>query len=680
MPYFSKLQFVLLVITCCFNVGRLCAQTDSVKLGVTLGDVTIKSYRHTSALKTESDGAMLWQMKMMGDLPQILGNADPIHYMQMLPHVQTNAEYQSGIHIEGCESSHNNVSTGGVPIYNVNHLLGFFSTFNASHYPSLTLHKSAASAASPNRLGGELTMNLTDEVPDSANGELSVGLISSQGTLRLPLGRRTALVVSARGSYLNLIYGNWLRSSDNQIRYAFYDANLTLLHRFNNRHTLTLDYYGGQDKGRMYEGDHTMNIRATWGNQAGALHHDYRLANGVSGRNSLYATHYRNRFGLNMQDFNGVLPSAITDVAYKGSVRHKGWHMGAELIGHFITPQYVRLSGSFNQKQGEKCTDRTLEASVFADYELPLAPHLKANVGLRGNVYGAANKGWFVRPAPSCALMFNNERLQLRATYALRHQYLFQTGFSDMGMPTEFWLSASRQLKPQWAHSVGLGASAYVLQRRYRISADAFYKRLTHTMEYTGSILDFINTDYELANNVTQGKGHNYGFALMLQKCTGRLTGWVNYTFTQAKRSFSDGKLHGTFPASHERPHEWNAVATFAPNRRWSFGGTFVCASGTPFTAPIYIALINGNLISQYGEHNANRLKAYMRLDLSANYKWKRRGRTEQGINLSLYNVTCRSNTLFYYIKTNKHDQTFAYLPMSFMLKVLPSLSYFCKF
>ena len=64
-------------------------------------------------------------MKFMENMPQILGNADPMHYAQMLPGVQTNNEYQGGIHVQGCDNEHNQITIGGVPVYNAVHLLGF---------------------------------------------------------------------------------------------------------------------------------------------------------------------------------------------------------------------------------------------------------------------------------------------------------------------------------------------------------------------------------------------------------------------------------------------------------------------------------------------------------------------------------------------------------------------------
>ena len=111
----------------------------------------------------------------------------------------------------------------------------------------------------------------------------------------------------------------------------------------------------------------------------------------------------------------------------------------------------------------------------------------------------------------------------------------------------------------------------------------------------------------------------------------------------------------------------------------WSFGGNVVFASGTPFTAPLSIEFINGNIVSQYGPFNGNRLKPYFRVDASANYKWKTHSGREHGINISLYNVTCRENDLFYRVKT-KEDLSFAYRPLSFIMPILPSISYFCKF
>ena len=183
----------------------------------------------------------------------------------------------------------------------------------------------------------------------------------------------------------------------------------------------------------------------------------------------------------------------------------------------------------------------------------------------------------------------------------------------------------------------------------------------------------------DLDQQLLYGKGENYGFNFMINKCSGKLTGWLSYAYTRARRTFNQKKAQGDYPANHERPHEVNAVAICTLNPHWSLGATFVYASGTPFTAPESISLINRNLMIKYGEHNSSRLKPYCRTDFSVNYKWKNRWSRENGLNLSLYNAIAHRNELFYYIR-HTDEGSFSYHPVSFMLDILPSVSYFCKF
>lgn len=644
-----------------------------------LKEVSVRGNRYTSPIKTKLDGAVVWNLQQMNDLPKILGNADPVHYAQMLPGIQTNNEYKSGINIQGCESSHNGIFIGNVPIYNVSHLLGFFSTFNASHYPTMQLQKIISSAAFPNRLGGELDMNIQDDVSDSISGELSVGLISSQGTLRLPINKKTSITVSLRGSYINLVYGHWMKVDDMAVDYSFFDSNLTLIHRIDDANSIIADFYAGADMG-TFDQQGLVNMNARWGNYMGSLHWLHTSPNGLSAKNTIYYTSYRNSFDLGIQTMSYKLPSNISDLGWRTALEWKRLTGGVDIAWHDINPQIIRTEGTYNKTQPEDNQTNTCEASLYVDYTQPLIKDLNLTLGLRGSIYGGRATGVFASADPSVFVSYDNYRFQLSAGYSLRHQYLFQTGFSDMGMPTEFWLSCDKNNPPQYAHAVAVNASVYLFGRMFRISFDAFYKKLCHQIEYNGSVLDFLNEQYDVNKCLLHGNGRNYGFSVMLNKCSGKLTGWISYAYTQAKRTFVEKRGDGEFPASHERPHEIDIVATYAPWKHWSFGATFVYATGTPFTAPTNFLLINTSIITQFGEYNANRLRPYYRLDASVNYKWKGRHIRENGINLSLYNVTCHENDLFYHLKVKSNGTTFVYRPVSFIVDILPSISYFCKF
>ena len=642
---------------------------------VELNHATVKGYR--AGLRTTDNGTLLWNIQNIDRLPQILGNSDPIHYAHFLPGVQMNGEYKSGVHIQGCESSQNMIDLGGVPIYNVNHLLGLFSTFNTPHFSKMVLNTSPTKASDPNRIGGRLSMQPYDEPPQQTTGEVTLGLISSQGTLRTPVGKKVSLAVSARASYFNLIYGHWLIMGETELNYRFFDTNATLAIRPDSLNTITLNAYAGQDVGHMDEPYYVAAMKARWGNTMGSLTWHLRKHR-YSMHQTLYTTAYANRFSMAMQEQTYRLPSNITTLGYAGRLALPRWQTGLDIAYHAVQRQKMEQEGEMHLAPNGTPMQRATEATAWADYTQPLSPHFSLALGLRLNAYRNGDfSHWGADP--SCALHYNTETLSATAAYTLRHQYLHQAGFSDAGLPTEYWMAADGKQPPQYAHAVSLKATMPLWQNRYRITAEVFFKRLFHQVEYAGSILDLANTVYDADASLIHGRGWNSGVSIMIQKTSGRLNGWAAYTFIRARRTFDEyGGAH-SFPANHERPHELNIVASWLLNDHFSFGATIVVASGTPFTAPRSVAFINGNLVVEYGPHNANRLHTYFKTDVSANYRWRGRFGKEQGVNLSLYNVTCHENELFYSLRTHK-DGMFAYRPSTFFVRILPSLSYYLKF
>lgn len=661
----------LCLIPCSAN-----GQNDSIGQSFALDSVMVVGKRYTSSLKKNVDGSLVLDMDMMNYLPKILGNADPMHYAQMLPGVQTNNEFRGGINIQGCENSQNEIRINGVPVYNVNHLLGFFSTFNASHFTNMRLIKAPRTSSFSNRIGGELDVENDYNQINKINGEFSVGLMSSQGTLRTSLGRRTSLLLSGRVSYLNLLYSKWLSSDDSQIRYFFYDANATLISQINDRNKLVVDLYTGADKGAFGENAYNSDISDDWGNTLGAIHWIYAWKD-LSVKSSIYTTFYNNALRLEMQSLNYCLPSSIWDLGGKTKIRWKRITAGIDYAYHNIVPQDIEFESGFKvQNVGQKKSN-SHEFSVYADYLQPIVRNLSLNVGLRGTLYKECLSQLRLAADPSVSVNYDASIFRLTGSYAIRHQFIYQTGFSDMGLPTEFWISCNDRRKPQYAHVFSLEGSTYLFKRMLMLSVDLFYRKLYNQVSYFGSVLDYTNKEYNIENFLVSGRGENYGVSVILHKYTGKVTGWVSYTYSRASRSFPQ-RSGRKYPASHERPHEANMVVTYSPTKHWDFGLTFVYASGTPFTAPVSVSFLNSNIITEYGDYNSSRLKPYLRLDLSANYKWKTKSGIEHGINLSLYNTTYSSNEFFYFIDINRDNQ-FAYRPVSFFLRVLPSISYFCK-
>lgn len=655
-----------------------------------LQTVEIRGKRLRSQLR-EIEGTSIISMSLMDEMPHILGNADPLHYAQLLPGVQTNSEYDAGLHIQGCDNSHNYVSLGGAPVYNAAHLLGFFSIFNAGHFSEMSLQKSPVSASFPNRLGGRVDM-LTPTwlaAEDSlsvgtVHGELSVGPMSSQGTLRLPVGKRSLLLLSARAAYLNLLYSKWLEVDGDEVKYDFSDYNLSYITQLDDANVLKIEGYWGYDKMKIGQASHGLQGKLKWNNTMAALHWYSRSKHGENERRKnwqmeqmVYYSRYANRLNLNEYSFQVGMRSFIFVLGYKGNFSCGKWRMGAEVVRHQLLPQDIGISGNLANYQTDTQHQQSMEASAYLQYCQPLGENLLMELGARVSGYHCQKSFYRVMPH----LKFNydlSQSAKLNLNLGIRNQYLFQTGFSSAGLPTEFWFAADQNHRPQYACHAALQGEFWFAEKEYRLSVETYYKWLMNQIENNSNMFDILFSSYSFDGSLLHGKGYNYGLNLLLEKRRGKLTGWLSGSLGRAMRKFDGEQYQGWYPAGHERIYELNAVATYRINRRVSLGSTYVLASGTPYTKVNYAYLMSGNLVTEYGPHNGDRVKPYMRLDLSVSYDFATKGKVRSGINFSLYNVTMHGNDLFYRIKV--YDNHVRYNAFKFLMPIMPSINYYCKF
>lgn len=655
-----------------------------------LQSVEIRGKRLRSQLR-EIEGTSIISMSLMDEMPHILGNADPLHYAQLLPGVQTNSEYDAGLHIQGCDNSHNYVSLGGAPVYNAAHLLGFFSIFNAGHFTEMSLQKSPVSASFPNRLGGRVDM-LTPTwlaaedslLVGAVHGELSVGPMSSQGTLRLPVGKRSLLLLSARAAYLNLLYSKWLEVDGDEVKYDFSDYNLSYITQLDDANVLKFEGYWGYDNMKIGQASHGLQGKLKWNNTMAALHWYSRSKDGLEERKKdwsmeqmVYYSRYANRLNVNEYSFQVGMRSFIFDLGYKGNFSCGRWSVGAEVIRHQLLPQDVGITGNLANYQTDAQHQQATETSAYLQYCLPLGEKLLMEMGARVSGYHCQKSFYRVMPH----LKFNydlSQSAKLNLNLGIRNQYLFQTGFSSAGLPTEFWFAADQNHRPQYAYHAALQGEFWFAEKEYRLSVETYYKWLMNQIENNSNMFDILFSSYSFDGSLLHGKGYNYGLNLLLEKRRGKLTGWLSGSLGRAMRKFDGEQYQGWYPAGHERIYELNAVATYRINRRVSLGTTYVLASGTPYTKVNYAYLMSGNLVTEYGPHNGGRVKPYMRLDLSASYDFATKGSIRSGINFSLYNVTMHGNDLFYRIKV--YDNHVRYNGFKFLMPIMPSLNYYCKF
>ncbi|HSH68186.1 MAG TPA: TonB-dependent receptor, partial [Bacteroidia bacterium] len=199
------------------------------------------------------------------------------------------------------------------------------------------------------------------------------------------------------------------------------------------------------------------------------------------------------------------------------------------------------------------------------------------------------------------------------------------------------------------------------------------------------------------------GKGESYGTEILLQKKSGKLTGWIGYTLSWTWLTFPELNFGKRFPARYDRRHDISMVGTYKMNDHITFSATWVYGTGSAVTLPIatyqlpykpsnysqtpsaeailhgYTAnLNNSSTMNYYGERNSTRMAAYHRLDIGVQFH-KRRKKYERIFELGVYNIYNRANPFYYTIKTDHLAKTVKLVQVS-LFPIIPSVSWVWKF
>ena len=181
---------------------------------------------------------------------------DVIKTLQNLPGVASGTELLSGLYVHGGTGSDNLFLLDGVPLYNVSHLAGLFSSFNTDVVESLDFYKSGFPARYGGRLSSVVDVKTRDGDFEDYHGVFSIGLIDGRLQYEGPIVKgKTSFNVAMRRSWMDLvmipgckILNNSFKGSRKvDLRYSFQDVNARLTHLFSEDSRLSMNFYYGHD-------------------------------------------------------------------------------------------------------------------------------------------------------------------------------------------------------------------------------------------------------------------------------------------------------------------------------------------------------------------------------------------------------------------------------------------------
>ena len=640
-----------------------------------LEEVTLIEHRNQSAISGNMASGIRIDSKLIQTYPKIFGYTDPMRYLQSLPGVSTNSDQSGGLHVQGGESSHNLITVSGTPLYGTANFTGLFSLLNQDHLPKVEFSTSGRHPF----IGAELSLDHADTIPKHFSGTATLGLISGQGTFSVPLSTRTVFTLSLRRSFINTFYGPVLEFDGNPLGYGFTDANMTLLHRIDKHNDIDANMLWSHDKGESTFGASIMKLNGTWGNTLGAVRWRFHKP-GFEATTSAFMSRFQLDGSVDNEVVSGNMSFFINHSGIKSAIktRHE-INVEADVNMYNILPQDPQVSRNLEGTASQPL-QHTLLGNLYVSRTFHAGHHLSATPHLLFSAYSERGHYKDVNADPAITLdydMFRNGLLTFES--GIKHQYLSQTGITNVGLPIEFWVAAGRYFKPQKSIYATLSYDMQFMQGKYSLLMQVYGKRLYNQLEYTGFIFDMLSHPYRLEDNLLICSGYNYGLGIILSRQAGRMTGWLSYSYGQSLRE-GDGVLFPTlFHSSHERSHEFNAVLSYKIGK-FDLGGTFIVASGNPYTPAKTLYLLANNLVLHYDSYNSANLPPYLRLDLSATYNFKRKGRMDHSINLSVFNSTAHSNYTMAYIRGDVEKQTIRYKFAKLVIPVIPSISYSYRF
>ena len=242
-----------------------------------------------------------------------------------------------------------------------------------------------------------------------------------------------------------------------------------------------------------------------------------------------------------------------------------------------------------------------------------------------------------------------NPNVAFKAGVTATTQYLHLVSNSSSTLPADVWVPSSELVKPQRGWQYAVGYFQNIRKNEFEASVEAYYKSLKDQIDYRESYVD--NSVDQVENEFVFGDGEAYGLEFFLRKNRGVLNGWIGYTLSRTERTFPDIENGRTYPTTYDRTHDMSFVANYNISPKLIAGMVFVYATGKSYTPAERVYLIDGELQTDYGPRNSQRLEPYNRMDISAtwipNPTSKKNFKSEWVF--SIYNVYNRKNTFFLY-------------------------------
>ena len=651
------------------------------------------------------------------EIPIVMGEKDLIRVAELLPGVLSVGEGSSGFNIRGSSADQNMFYIDRIPVYNTSHLFGFFSAFSPDIIKEFNLYKSNIPVEYGGRIASVFKVSTREGNKNQFTARGGISPITGHLAVEGPLKKeKHSFVLSARSSYsdwiLKFLEDPALRNS----KASFYDLSAAVTIDPDEKNLIKFFGY--------YSSDHFKYsdvLSYAYQNTGAAITWRRRISSSLSSDVAAVFSNY------SFETVNQEYPSSafthdyrigqgelVSDFLWVPVRKHLITFGGKVIYYHLDRGELAPFGDQSVRKNALLGVDKGIESAIYLSDKYEILPGLTLYGGIRYSLFNklgpeelftyAANAprdpaniidtttvgpGGLVKSYSGPDFRFaanfrTGASSSVKLSYNRTRQYLFLLTNTIAIAPTDQWKLSDYHISPPYGDQVTAGFFKDFPGTGVQASAEIYLKKTHNIVEYKQSA-EIIGSEH-IEQEILQGTQDAYGIEWMLEKTSGKLNGWISYTYSRSEITVSGAypwqlvNSGESYPANYDKPHALNLVMNVRANRRLSLSGNMVYSTGRPVTYPISSYFLRGQEIVYYSQRNAYRLPDYFRIDLSINLEGnlKANKKIHSYWMLNIYNLTGRKNAYSVYFRS-EGDQLNSYR-MSIFGTAIVSLSWNFKF
>ena len=609
-----------------------------------------------------------------------VAGADVVKNIQLLPGISAFDDTSSDIKIRGSNSDETLIILDGIPLYNVDHFYGVFSSVNSNYVESIDIHKNIIPVHYSEKTAGVVAMFSDTSVIKDFSTIADINLLSASLNVKVPISDQASFLFGGRSSYKNvsntsfnsfapmreviqtdnfLVDESILNSADPSFHFRDINAKLTwnpkpttklMLNFFNSIDMFENEFENDNDR-RSIEFE-TVN-EEEWKNLGASMNLKTAISPSLNLTSNIYYSNYQVESSLEFffdksfsdnrneeVEFGSNRENKISDLGFNLMLENKG--IKSSYAGG-ISASIVDVNYEFEDNDIATISDegQVSTLSGFGNYTYLPTENLSINLAAKASYYSGTEK-FYLSPRVSSSYKLS-DNFSLKGAYGIYQQFIREITYENRGQIYELWVDANNEGDNQIPEIISKNAMLGFTYKNSRLSFDAefYHKDIDGMVEF--AVLNPRQNDTR-EYILYDGLGLSRGADFLLGYYHKRFDTYLAYTVSKIEQSFDEVARGDYFVAEDDRRHQLKwinqiHIGDFSINTNWIYN-----------TGRWYTDIIAFELDERRSDRDQrsifDRLDPYNRVDLGVNYRVSH-GKLKFDIGASLFNIFNNENLKF---------------------------------